>query len=375
MSAATSAGKGLSAVKKLVDVLLCLLDRSSTVDGASHEGAISRRGQRQFHEARPVILGDLQVFKGSAIFRGREGAWWQLARKRKVKKPKLVVVKPVQGDSRLRAEGQVVHVVVRVLPVEMPPNVKGFLKGLKYIQNIFENPKEEEEEEELQIGLPTDVKHVAHIGSDGPSSNAPSWMTEFNSSQLTSPPALPAGEDDDGGNTPTRDLQLKKKKEKETSPRSPLSAGNGPPLGSPPKKSTKKHHLRRNRAPTVAPCDSGTPESPKAPGKHGRGKKKSTDASSSEPSAASKPSRRKRSSKSSLGGGSSTSSRPKSEDSFDEVVTADLGLSSELGRGPDNSTVELRQMKDGSKEGNRWGKIQGKTKLLLKSETKATISR
>ena len=31
-------------------------------------------------------------------------------------------------------------------------------------------------EPEIQIGAPTDVKHVAHIGCDGPSSNAPSWV-------------------------------------------------------------------------------------------------------------------------------------------------------------------------------------------------------
>ncbi|KAI4368416.1 hypothetical protein MLD38_016974 [Melastoma candidum] len=257
----------------------------------------------------------------------------------------------------------------------MPPNVKGFLKGLKYIQNIFEIPKEEEEEEELEIGLPTDVKHVAHIGSDGPSSNAPSWMTEFNATQLTSPPALPVREENDQGNTPTRDSLLKNKKETETSPRSPLSSGHGPPLGSPPKKSTKKHHLRRNRAPIVAPSDSETPGSPKAPSKHGRRKKKSADASSDEPSPATKPSHRKRSSKSSSGGGSSTSSRPKSGDSFDEVVTADLGLSSESGHGPNNSKIEQIKTNDGSKEGNRWGKLQEKTRVLLKSQTKASISR
>lgn len=34
----------------------------------------------------------------------------------------------------------------------------------------------EEKEDEIQIGFPTDVKHVAHIGSDDPSANAPSWV-------------------------------------------------------------------------------------------------------------------------------------------------------------------------------------------------------
>ncbi|XP_074348633.1 uncharacterized protein LOC141687304 [Apium graveolens] len=57
--------------------------------------------------------------------------------------------------------------------------VKGILKGLRYISQIFE--KEEEEEEEIQIGNPTDVKHVAHIGNDGPANSKPSWMKEASS--------------------------------------------------------------------------------------------------------------------------------------------------------------------------------------------------
>lgn len=35
---------------------------------------------------------------------------------------------------------------------------------------------EEEKEPEMQIGLPTDVKHVAHIGWDGPSVEHPGWV-------------------------------------------------------------------------------------------------------------------------------------------------------------------------------------------------------
>uniref|UniRef100_A0A9I9D4T9 CRIB domain-containing protein n=1 Tax=Cucumis melo TaxID=3656 RepID=A0A9I9D4T9_CUCME len=53
--------------------------------------------------------------------------------------------------------------------------MKGLLKGLRYISQIFDNEKEPE----MQIGFPTDVKHVAHIGWDGPSVNSPSWMNEF----------------------------------------------------------------------------------------------------------------------------------------------------------------------------------------------------
>ncbi|CAH2051155.1 unnamed protein product [Thlaspi arvense] len=58
--------------------------------------------------------------------------------------------------------------------------MKSLLKGLRYISQVFESGKEEE----IEIGNPTDVKHVAHIGWDGPSANAataPSWMNEFKS--------------------------------------------------------------------------------------------------------------------------------------------------------------------------------------------------
>ncbi|KAJ9700734.1 hypothetical protein PVL29_006180 [Vitis rotundifolia] len=63
----------------------------------------------------------------------------------------------------------------------MSTKVKGLLKGLRYISQIFENEKEPE----MQIGLPTDVKHVAHIGWDGPSVSTPSWMNEFKSTPET----------------------------------------------------------------------------------------------------------------------------------------------------------------------------------------------
>ncbi|XP_019702045.1 uncharacterized protein [Elaeis guineensis] len=64
----------------------------------------------------------------------------------------------------------------------MGTKMKGLLKGLRYISQIFDA---DAKEEEMQIGYPTDVKHVAHIGWDGPSVNGPSWMNEF---QLPSDP-------------------------------------------------------------------------------------------------------------------------------------------------------------------------------------------
>lgn len=52
--------------------------------------------------------------------------------------------------------------------------MKGIYKGFKYISQIFVV-----KEREMEIGYPTDVKHVAHIGWEGQSGSAPSWMNEF----------------------------------------------------------------------------------------------------------------------------------------------------------------------------------------------------
>ncbi|KAF8029626.1 hypothetical protein BT93_E2141 [Corymbia citriodora subsp. variegata] len=56
----------------------------------------------------------------------------------------------------------------------MTMTIKGIYKGFKYITQIFVL-----KDREMEIGCPTDVKHVAHIGWDGPSGNGPSWMNEF----------------------------------------------------------------------------------------------------------------------------------------------------------------------------------------------------
>ncbi|GFP94705.1 crib domain-containing protein ric10 [Phtheirospermum japonicum] len=55
--------------------------------------------------------------------------------------------------------------------------IKGIYKGFKYTLSQFFDVVVKEPE--IEIGLPTDVKHVSHIGWDGPSGSAPSWMNEF----------------------------------------------------------------------------------------------------------------------------------------------------------------------------------------------------
>nr|CAB3480211.1 unnamed protein product [Digitaria exilis]CAB3482337.1 unnamed protein product [Digitaria exilis] len=54
----------------------------------------------------------------------------------------------------------------------MAYKMKGVFKGLKVISQIFVV-----KEHQMEIGHPTDVKHVAHIGWDSPTGSAasPSW--------------------------------------------------------------------------------------------------------------------------------------------------------------------------------------------------------
>ncbi|KAL5197093.1 hypothetical protein ABZP36_000605 [Zizania latifolia] len=64
---------------------------------------------------------------------------------------------------------------------------KGILRPFRYISNMMDG----KETQELQIGFPTDVKHVAHIGWDGPNvtnnnTGAPSWMKDYHSAPLDS---------------------------------------------------------------------------------------------------------------------------------------------------------------------------------------------
>ncbi|KAK7268846.1 hypothetical protein RIF29_21555 [Crotalaria pallida] len=58
--------------------------------------------------------------------------------------------------------------------------VKGLLKGLRYISQMFD---EQGDDKDIQIGFPTDVKHLAHIGCDDSQTHKPSWMTEFKGPQ------------------------------------------------------------------------------------------------------------------------------------------------------------------------------------------------
>ncbi|KAK8629462.1 hypothetical protein V6N13_078303 [Hibiscus sabdariffa] len=57
----------------------------------------------------------------------------------------------------------------------MPGKIKGIYKDFKSITQIFVV-----KEREMEIGQPTDVIHVAHIGVDHFSTVAPTWMNGSN---------------------------------------------------------------------------------------------------------------------------------------------------------------------------------------------------
>ncbi|CAN6220374.1 unnamed protein product [Urochloa humidicola] len=56
----------------------------------------------------------------------------------------------------------------------MAISIKGIFRGLKIIAQIFTVQREHE----IEIGYPTDVRHVSHVGF-GASGSCPSWMNEF----------------------------------------------------------------------------------------------------------------------------------------------------------------------------------------------------
>ncbi|KAF8051901.1 hypothetical protein N665_1655s0007 [Sinapis alba] len=60
----------------------------------------------------------------------------------------------------------------------MSTRIKGiYEKSFKCFSDISD-----EKDEEMDIGYPTDVRHVSHIGWDSSSSSAPSWLREFKTS-------------------------------------------------------------------------------------------------------------------------------------------------------------------------------------------------
>ncbi|KAJ8527213.1 hypothetical protein K7X08_029690 [Anisodus acutangulus] len=104
---------------------------------------------------------------------------------------------------------------------------------------------DEEKEKEIQIGLPTDVKHVAHIGWDGPSTDNPSWMKEFNGpGQFQSAPLVPPPADIAKENPEIQWVSEDSNRRSRNA--NPSSAGDPP-------KSTRRHSSSKENGATDSP--------------------------------------------------------------------------------------------------------------------------
>ncbi|WOL19304.1 CRIB domain-containing protein RIC7-like [Canna indica] len=163
--------------------------------------------------------------------------------------------------------------------------MKGLLKGLRYISQIFDK-EEEESEEEMQIGYPTDVKHVAHIGWDGPASNSPSWMTEFPAAPGSGDANVPTSESDHAGESsreaaPTRHSRRGDSSNREGSSslrpaRRHQSAGGASPADSPSRESSEgsRHGRKHRSAAGSASAETSASDLPAAPKQSHRRKAK-----------------------------------------------------------------------------------------------------
>ncbi|XP_074583441.1 CRIB domain-containing protein RIC5-like [Curcuma longa] len=180
---------------------------------------------------------------------------------------------------------------------------KGILKPIRYISQIFD-----QKEPELQIGFPTDVKHVAHIGWDGPNVEDPGWMKDYHSAPINPTPGSPEKESatsDDWGSQGADFLS----RGAEESP-----AGDG---GS---GSTRPRHSRRPKS-DETPAVSGAEVADGGTKKGRKGRKKDAAATQDAP-AIPKHSHRRRPKD---GGGSATSSKSKATPSSNPGGAAELG--------------------------------------------------
>ncbi|XP_022157528.1 CRIB domain-containing protein RIC6-like [Momordica charantia] len=122
----------------------------------------------------------------------------------------------------------------------------------------------------MQIGLPTDVKHVAHIGWDGPSINSPSWMNEFKtppSFSSSAPLCLPAPGDHVKVKVKEKEVSVKSRQSSSSTGNAaaPVDSLQSPSPTTKPRRCSDQKHRTRRGEPTV-------PDIPR----HGRRKKAST---------------------------------------------------------------------------------------------------
>ncbi|KAM0985502.1 hypothetical protein ACFX13_012984 [Malus domestica] len=203
-----------------------------------------------------------------------------------------------------------------------------------------QNGYQDEKNDDIQIGFPTDVKHVGHIGWDGPSTNStPSWMNEFKgaSPEVSSPGQLTVKELSSQDMHKTN-LAAQELVQRNDIPRTRRHS-TGESEGSPTKKSSdgSKKHSRRHRS-KEGPMDSPSRESREGSSRHSRRSRNSNNLGSESPSQDPPGIPKQRKKKGSSEGGSARSSRranrSKGQNSLTEISLEGSEHGSKSGESP-----------------------------------------
>ncbi|KAJ4776306.1 ROP-INTERACTIVE CRIB MOTIF-CONTAINING protein 5 [Rhynchospora pubera] len=158
----------------------------------------------------------------------------------------------------------------------METKMKGLLKGLRYISQIFDS-----KEAEMQIGFPTDVKHVAHIGWDSQnqaSTNGPSWMNEYKSGEQTPQGSGHANLPSSGYSNNYQDREFTEDKQLTRPPRRTSSGDAASPKYD--MQASSRQTQRRYSASSGTAGTSGEPDAPAVPKQSKRRKPKGSGISS-----------------------------------------------------------------------------------------------
>ncbi|XVF62831.1 hypothetical protein PTKIN_Ptkin09bG0040100 [Pterospermum kingtungense] len=177
----------------------------------------------------------------------------------------------------------------------------------------------------MEIGLPTDVKHVAHIGLDGPSANKPSWMSEFKAAPELSSAPVNSNLPEEPPATGSRESlpPLGNGNEKQKKQRRKPSISSDSPVGSP--KGTERNS-RRPRSSNLSMESSGQDSPGHGRRRHQKSSSRGSESSSSQASQElpdiPKRTRRKKT-KDSSGGSSASSPRSKGPSSLPDIMELD----------------------------------------------------
>ncbi|KAJ1698161.1 hypothetical protein LUZ63_006673 [Rhynchospora breviuscula] len=134
----------------------------------------------------------------------------------------------------------------------MSTKLKGVFKGLKLISQIF---VVKEASHDIEIGYPTDVKHVAHIGWESPTgpSSSPSWIGEYKASKDLSTMGTPGNSRDGSRETSWASQDFEQSREGSVyslfSDNAGSEAAPCPDIPKPPKKTRRKKSKSKANSP------------------------------------------------------------------------------------------------------------------------------